>query len=141
MAATGMWPTPMAADAERGSKTMMRGNPTLLGAALMWPTPRASEAAHSGRRSTNHNGQVGLSEAVQRFPTPTVAMHKGSSKNAMTRQTGASRENDRLDYAIEQGQIANGRLNPTWVEWLMGFPLGWTDLGPSETRSSRRSSK
>jgi hypothetical protein len=22
----------------------------------------------------------------------------------------------------------NGHLNPTWVEWLMGFPLGWTDL-------------
>lgn len=22
----------------------------------------------------------------------------------------------------------NGKLNPEWVEWLMGFPLGWTDL-------------
>jgi len=21
-----------------------------------------------------------------------------------------------------------GQLNPTWVEALMGFPLGWTDL-------------
>ncbi len=27
-----------------------------------------------------------------------------------------------------------GKLNPTWVEWLMGFPLGWTDLEGSETR-------
>src|SRR3989304_2603564 len=26
-----------------------------------------------------------------------------------------------------------GQLNPTWVEWLMGFPLGWTDLEDSET--------
>lgn len=26
-----------------------------------------------------------------------------------------------------------GQLNPTWVEWLMGFPLGWTDLNASET--------
>ena len=26
-----------------------------------------------------------------------------------------------------------GQLNPTWVEWLMGFPLGWTDLSASET--------
>jgi hypothetical protein len=33
----------------------------------------------------------------------------------------------------------SGSLNPTWVEWLMGFPLGWTDLEPSETPSSRRS--
>ena len=23
-----------------------------------------------------------------------------------------------------------GPLNPTWVEWLMGWPLGWTDLKP-----------
>lgn len=27
-----------------------------------------------------------------------------------------------------------GKLNPTWTEWLMGFPLGWTDLDASETR-------
>ena len=31
-----------------------------------------------------------------------------------------------------------GALNPTWVEWLMGFPLGWTALPPSATPSSRR---
>jgi hypothetical protein len=27
-----------------------------------------------------------------------------------------------------EGTAAGGQLNPTWVEWLMGFPLGWTDL-------------
>ena len=25
-----------------------------------------------------------------------------------------------------------GKLNPTWTEWLMGWPLGWTDLKPLE---------
>ena len=29
-----------------------------------------------------------------------------------------------------------GTLNPTWVEWLMGYPSGWTDLNASETVSS-----
>ena len=24
-----------------------------------------------------------------------------------------------------------GQLNPTWVEWLMGWPLEWTALKPS----------
>ena len=23
-----------------------------------------------------------------------------------------------------------GNLNPDWVEWLMGWPVGWTDLKP-----------
>jgi hypothetical protein len=25
-----------------------------------------------------------------------------------------------------------GTLNPEWVEWLMGWPIGWTDLKPLE---------
>jgi hypothetical protein len=25
-------------------------------------------------------------------------------------------------------ETLTGKLNPTWVEWLMGFPAGWTDL-------------
>ncbi len=29
--------------------------------------------------------------------------------------------------------IAGGPMNPTWVEWLMGWPLGWTDLKPLAT--------
>ena len=32
-----------------------------------------------------------------------------------------------------------GQLNPTWVEWLMGFPIGWTDCDASEMQSCRSS--
>lgn len=34
---------------------------------------------------------------------------------------------------------APGRLAPMFSEWLLGFPIGWTVCGPSETRLSRRS--
>ena len=27
---------------------------------------------------------------------------------------------------------STGRVNPTWAEWLMGFPEGWTDSAPLE---------
>ena len=37
--------------------------------------------------------------------------------------------------------VVSGSLNPTWVEWLMGFPLMWTALDPSVTPSSRKSSR
>jgi len=40
----------------------------------------------------------------------------------------------------ETMRLSGGSLNPTWVEWLMGFPTGWTDLEASETQSSPRSS-
>jgi DNA (cytosine-5)-methyltransferase 1 len=30
----------------------------------------------------------------------------------------------------------SGQLNPTWVEWLMGWPLEWTDLKPLEMDKS-----
>lgn len=30
-----------------------------------------------------------------------------------------------------------GQLNPTWVEWLMGYPIGWTVLPSWATRSFR----
>jgi hypothetical protein len=27
------------------------------------------------------------------------------------------------------GQLGyTGEINPVWVEWLMGFPEGWTEL-------------
>jgi hypothetical protein len=30
-------------------------------------------------------------------------------------------------------------LNPTWVEWLMGYPLGWTVCEAWETQLFRKS--
>ena len=32
-----------------------------------------------------------------------------------------------------------GPLNPAWIEWFMGYPIGWTDLDVSLTPSSPRS--
>lgn len=31
-------------------------------------------------------------------------------------------------------KLANtGQLNPDWLEWFMGWPMGWTGLEPLET--------
>ena len=141
MAARMLWPTPQVSNRTHdlnAESTDGRSKPNKLGWAVresLWPTPRASDGNHPGQHG---QGGMDLRTAVERFPTPTVAMHKGSSHNAMTRQTGASRLNDRLDYSVEQGRVASGRLNPMWVEWLMGFPIGWTDCGHSETRLCRK---
>ena len=74
-----------------------------------------------------------MAQVLERIPTPSSNDWKGSSKEGQ-------RRGQLTDPAM--GVIpAGGSLNPTWVEWLMGFPLGWTALEPSETPSSRKSSK
>jgi hypothetical protein len=40
--------------------------------------------------------------------------------------------------AKASGTYFGHKLNPRFVEWLMGFPDGWTDLEVSETRSFPR---
>lgn len=109
----GLWPTPTCGG---GGQTLPEGTT---------PTGKTPE----GRKQT-----VCLERYVQRverkvWPTPTVAMANGSSGGSLTRKTGKSRENDRLDYAVE-GDAKNDCLNPTWVEKLMGWPDDWTLLKP-----------
>lgn len=111
----GLWPTP---DVPNGGRTM-----------------RPEDALAKGSTSRGKR-QVGLENAVRYWPTPNVAMVKGSSHKALTRISGKSRANDRLDYAIEKDG-KSGRLNPEWVAWLMGWPIGWEGLKPLATDKFR----
>ena len=64
------------------------------------------------------------------WPTPVARSWKDNGSPAEYRR-------NEIPLAAQVG----GQLNPTWVEWLMGFPLGWTALEPSATPSSRNSRK
>ena len=128
------WPS---AGMMRNGKTFRRqpwALPIAESASGLWPTPCKSD---QGRTSYNANNRIAqghqedLSTAVhvRMFPTPTATMHKGSSPAALTRKDGQDRSRDRLDHFL-QSLEGSGQLNPTWVEWLMGFPTGHTDLQP-----------
>lgn len=77
------WPTPNAADSERQSETMMRGNPTLRGAALAWPTPNAMDAERGPSKGgmEKHLGWCNLREAAN-WPTPRAEDSAQDAKNA-----------------------------------------------------------
>ena len=103
----------------------------------LWPTPCKSDQGRTSYTANNriaqgHQEDLSTAVHVRMFPTPTATMHKGSSPAALTRKDGQDRSRDRLDHAL-QAMEGSGALNPTWVEWLMGFPTGHTDLQPSET--------
>ena len=105
----------------------------------MWPTPRAMDGQKGSRNLTPggvrhvESGRGNLAEHVQMFPTPTARDYRPPGRSQFER-TG-SKAGECLPQQI------GGALNPTWVEWLMGFPLGWTALEPSATQSFRRSRK
>jgi hypothetical protein len=86
----------------------------------LWPIPVSSDTG--GRTTKYAQGGTPLSMAVKFWPTPTAHNAKeGAYPSEHTRNTPT--------LAAQAG----GSLNPTWVEWLMGWPLGWTDLKPLET--------
>jgi hypothetical protein len=118
-------PTSSTGGANHNSPTTVAGKRfgmNLAGYAQKWPTPMATDWKPRGPNSK----QQGLGEKVK-WPTPTANMHKGSGPT-LIRSDGKDRSWDSLHYAVEQVTDIGGTLNPTWVEWLMGWPLGWTDL-------------
>jgi hypothetical protein len=71
------------------------------------------------------------------WPTPNASdADKWSHQSLAERQ--AKGQQVRLNTAVAPEGGRGGSLNPTWVEWLMGWPLGWTDLKPLETDKSQR---
>lgn len=74
-----------------------------------------------------------LVEYVAVFPSP-VASGKLNGGSGSYRKLERLKEKGEINETEFQSMTAGngGKLNPTWVEWLMGFPLGWSDLDVSE---------
>lgn len=69
---------------------------------------------------------------AQFWPTPTAMDAKGLDRNF--RKNATPTRSILLSQKVAMLSENAGQLNPEWVEWLMGFPIGWTDLNASETR-------
>jgi len=69
----------------------------------------------------------------QCWPTPRAADYKGATSPQAAQQARERIGSCNLPEAAAES-AGGGQLNPTWVEWLMGFPEGWTDCEDSETQ-------
>jgi hypothetical protein len=102
----------------------------------LWPTPTTQETTHpdavlseTGRRMSKdgrNSHSLGLADAVTMWPTPTARDYKDTGENGNLYRN--ERQNGQLGIVVKRQTSEIGSLNPTWVEWLMGFPIGWTDL-------------
>lgn len=112
---SGLWPT-LRANKPLGYSSDGYGI-TLETAVRMWATPSATDEQRGGKITNNMTG-ISLAQQVntpERWPTPRQFMHKDAT-------TDRGKGN--------LGEVVGGALNPDWVEWLMGWPIGLTDLRP-----------
>jgi hypothetical protein len=121
------WPTPKGSKSGPDYARMNRegsGGDDLVTAVArdMWPTPRKSDHKGSGpvgSKSHKHmNERDYLCAVVKQWPTPMVQDSKGK-ENFPSQQ-------HKKELAIVAG--SGGQLNADWVEWLMGYAIGWTDI-------------
>ncbi len=101
----------------------MSERPTEGNESGLWPTPRANDSkngAYTYDQGNHARPRLTLTGKARMFPTPTV----NDAKNSLTAsQSGRGTLTARM---VESGET--GYLNPMWVEWLQGYPMGWTDL-------------
>lgn len=108
----GMVPTPVAADSAQG--------------AIMSPRDsyQVSPAGTLRRRTgAGVDRSVGLARYVRLIPTPTASDYKRMRPYPQDlKRHSPSIADVAAGFEMEKA----GYLNPLWLEWLMGFPLGWT---------------
>ncbi len=125
----------------------------LLSSRLMFPTPLASDkgtnrdaqnldvylSENGVFRKKNRNGSIWslpLSAAVF-YLTPVASDGFRSTLKPSAFETAKKNGNLSAQVISMENSVSDtAALNPDWVEWLMGFPQGWTDV--SCGRGSRR---
>jgi len=141
------WSTPIVGDAhlasnpEAAQKRLAEGKSTLSRQveAKNWPT-----ATTRDWKDTNATVPPSRANPSKQTLGQRVA-HVGLQDQANLNKSGKSRESwptpretMSRDATYDRGkgnlgEVAQGKLNPDWVEHLMGLPAGWTDLGSWET--------
>ena len=96
-----------------------------------WPTPTAHMSKETNAPS-EHNRNTPTLTAQVNWPTPRSC----SAMSATLTDKGKRFPNLETVMAHSDKTTIGGKLNPMWVEWLMGWPLGWTDLKPLATDKS-----
>ena len=92
------------------------------------PTPSATSFDST---RPNKKGGIKLREALAMLPTPRCS-------RGFTNPTTGKTRNDCLTTKLLGEPVLGMRPHPRFVEWMMGWPIGWTECTQSETDKFRR---
>ena len=138
---SGSWlPTPLSTLGSNGGPNARdsSGRPGLQMAAMTWPTPAARDCKGSNSREhceTNGTGRKHMDQLANAVAYPDLRF---ATPQARDFRTGSTDRWDNPERSRNLNDQIGGQLNPNWVEWLMGWPLGWTDLKPLGTGRFRQ---
>ena len=95
------------------------------------PTPRATSAMTENLKTVKQRGRnIGnLEEVIALLPTPCSRDHKGSGGKVNYKK--AAKKGKLAGVMVESRSNKTGKdtyLNPSFVEEMMGYPVGWTEL-------------
>ena len=127
-----VWTTPQSQDCKHSGSAPSDQNRDLLcveakKAERKWPTPNQRD--WKGERGGQNRGfGIDINDAIAMLPTPRAFCHKD-----------AKEDRNKSNLGEKVGPSLGLKLQPNFVEWMMGFPIGWTDLNLSETPSYHRS--
>lgn len=100
------------------------------------PTPTVNDAKNSTFPPSQRRRDSLIGYLMREGFVPTPRASDGAKMTGMsTRRRAGGRRPDSLPE-LTRSLDSSGVLNPPWVEWLMGFPIGWTDLAVSATPSA-----
>ena len=103
------------------------------------PTPLAGDGKKGGPNNRGGKGDLRLPAFAAIYPTPTASNYgscqggsvgRSGQKNRPSLETMARKHLWPTPLCSEGSggwqPPESGKLNPTWVEWLMGWPLGYS---------------
>jgi hypothetical protein len=127
-----MWPTPTVKGNynKKGlSAKSGDGLATAVNKSRMWPTPMARDYKDTGQ-NTNYEALAKKGKLAGAVMWPTPMAHE-ARLGYQDRSRGKKGTQESLTTKVINNlggrQEVSGQLNPEWVEWLMGFPIGWTE--------------
>lgn len=121
-------PTVLASETRQGFQDRtrgMKGTQISLTTALRLQTPVADDAVNRKEGKINSRGEPKLSAQVKRMPTVRAQSASGGG-SGLDGWSGARS----MMTPEEVKELTGGSLNPEWVEWFMGWPIGMTGLQP-----------
>ena len=136
-----MYPTPTQDSASERTKKYKQGGTPLTVAVKMFPTPTASDIEGGAAKDVqmkdgrffreNKKGErwgVKLRDAMEMMPTPTARDHKDMGYQP----TWKPSRDKSVPRTVLKNNKPGGKLNPTFVEMLMAYPMNWTKIEPTE---------